>query len=499
VQLSPFENSLSQTPVFSQPYSPEKMDASAGQVVTQPKWGAGAFGFGGGAPVFTNFDPCAQNVSATGIVTYHIRIIPMRNGQATGKPSNTVTMIYDPNGDLKITFPAPPPLPNQIYYDVKILNFTGVHVPDVLYEHCVEIVENKIPAGGLNTLAYLKPGDKVCPKKFTGGNKNDLLGAIEDAFNFISGLYNKLSDWATELVEKLNPLCIQAKLATSAIKVGEQEVKDACHYIAVIAVTAAKTYVGLPPSLPNFDQLTELGKENLVELAAQELENNGVPCPEACKDVIRKGIDYSLEQVKNNMTNSSCLGEQKAHENGIEPLCFPEGIITKPDPRGQPAPAVVEVQVTRRSNTTGTDFPEPKSCNVSINMYAKNNVINSYTSEAGFNWKGGTIEGNLLNGVGAFPSLQPGESTKIPIIMSPNSYWLPGHQQFAQKATKFEHYDDWYILYQGALATIDANGACKFEFTEGTGITDISIQGDKLQVGPLGNAWKQTCQPYNCP
>jgi len=497
VQLSPFENSLSQTPMFSMPYSPEKMDASAQQGVTEPKWGAGAFGLGGGNPVFTNFDPCAQNVSAENIVTYYVRIIPINNGQPIGKPSNLVAMIYDPKGDLKITFPAPPVVPNQAYYDIKILNFTGVHVPPTGYGYCVQVVENNIQPP--SSWAGFKPGTVFCPKKFSGGSQNDFLGAIEDAFNFITGIYNKLSDWATELVEKLNPLCIQAKLASSAIKVGEEEVKDACHYIAVIAVTAAKTYVGLPPSLPNFDQLTELGKENLVDLAVQELENSGVPCPEDCKNVIRKGIDYSVEQLKKNTSNSSCFGEKEAHENGIEPLCLPAGIVTKPDPRGQPGPAIAEVQVTRRPNTTGLNFPEPTSCNVSINVYSKNNVIDSYTSAAGFHFNGGAIEGNLLDGMGAFPNLGPGESTKIPIILSPNSYWLPGHQQFVQQGWKPEDYDDWYILYQGALGTINAAGACKFEFPEGTGITNVSIQGDSLQVGPLGGAWKQSCHPYNCP
>lgn len=497
VQLSPFENSLSQTPVFSMPFSPEKLDTSQ-QAVTQPKWGAGAFGLGGGAPVFTNFDPCAQNVSAEGVITYHIRLLPMSSGQPAGQPSNTVTMIFDPNGDLKISFPAPPVLPKQIYYDVKIMNFSGVHVPEPLYEYCVEIVKNSLQ-GLAGPYSQLEPGDKVCPAKDPGGTKNDLLGAIEDAFNFISKLYNKLSDWATELVDKLNPLCIQAKLASSAIKVGEQEVKDACHYIAVIAVTAAKTYVGLPPSLPNFDQLTKIGKENLVELAAQELENNGVPCPEACKNVIRKGIDYSLEQAKQNMSNSSCLSEQEAGEHGNKPLCFPPGIITKPDPRGQPAPAIVEVQVTRRPNTTGSAFPEPTSCSVSIDVDAQNNVTDSYTSEAGFHFTGGSIQGNLLSGTGAFPNLGPGESTSLPIILSPETFWLQGHQKFVQNGWEPEHYDDWYILYQGAFASIKADGTCKFTLPEGTGLTGDSVQGDSLQVGPLGGAWKQTCHPYNCP
>lgn len=498
VQLSPFENMLDQTPVFFSPFSPEKMDASGGQAVTIPKWNSGAFDLGK-LPVLANFDPCAQNVSAEGIVTYFVRILPVTNGQPAGAPSNTVKMTYDPSGEIKISFPVVP-VPDKTYYDVKILNFTGVHVPEYKYQFCVEVVENKAPQG--SPWAVYKPGTVLCPEKDQGGSGDflsDLSNAIEDAFNFISGLYNKLSDWVTDLVDKLNPLCIQAKLASQAVDLGQKEVKDACHFIAVAVVTAAKTYAGLPPSLPDFDKLTDIGKANLVELAAQQLEDQGIPCPDECKDVIRKGIDYSLEQVKKSASNSSCTSE--AEEAGYKKLCLPSYIVTKPDPRGQPAPAVLQVEITRRPNTTGADFPEPQSCNVSISAPAVNlsHVGQVYGSDAGFKWNGATIEGNLFDGAGAFPNLQPGESTVIPIILEPHPFWLAGHKEFVKKGWKPEHFDDWYLLYQGALATVNAGGSCKFEFPEGTGFSDKAVNGDSLQIGPLGEAWKTTCHPYNCP
>lgn len=495
VQLSPFESPLDQTPVFFSPFPPEKTLTQ--QTVKKPIWNSAAFGLGGEPGVFS-FDPCAQNMSAEGEITYYVRIIPMANGQAAGKPSNTVKMIHDPNGQIKITIPVVP-IPTGIYYDVKILNFTGVHVPEAGYEYCIVVVENT----STNLVwSNLKPGDVLCPEKDQGGNKGFLeaLGDfVESAFNFIADAYNKLSDWAVELVEQLNPLCIQAKMASNAIKVGEEEVKDACHYIAVVAVTAAKTYVGLPPSLPNFDQLKEMGKENLVEMAAQELESNGVPCPEACKDVIRKGIDASIEHVEKSMSNSSCTSE--VQENGYKKLCLPAEVITKPDPRGQPAPAVLQAQVTRRPNTNGPNFPEPVSCSVTVSAYAKNDshVGKQYAWSTDFEWTGAPIEGKVLNGSQAFPALKPGESTTLPIILSPSPFWLPGHQQFIQKGWKPEHFDDWNLLYQGAMAAINAGGTCKFEFTEGTGFTDKVVKGDSIQKGPLGNAWPNTCHPYNCP
>lgn len=505
VTLSPFENSYSQVPAFYPPFKPDKLTPSGQQAVTQPKWNSGKVSTGNN-PVMdvmpSKLDPCAKNVSAEGAVTYYVRIIPMSNEQPAGDPSNTVVMTYDPNGQIQISIPHVP-IPNLTYYDVKILNFTGVHVPDLTYEFCVVIVENKYI--GLNPKWLgTKPGDVICPESDQGGNKDfleEISEAVADAFNFVSGLYNKLSDWVTDLVEKLNPLCIQAKLASQAVEAGEGEVKDACHFIAVAAVTAAKTYAGLPPSLPNFDEITEIGKDNLVELAAQELEDQGIPCPEDCKDVIRKGIDYSLDQVKAGLNNSSCMSEQEAGEHGIKPLCAPEGIITKPDPRGQPAPAVLEVEITRRPGTTGENIPEPKSCSVTVDSFAVNSyhLGKSYSTSTGFHWDGAKIEGNLLTGSGAFPNLQPGKSTKIPIILSAVPYWLPGHWEFAKTNWQPEHFDDWGLLYQGATATINAGGTCQFEFPEGTGFSDVAVTGDSTQVGPLGGAWSPTCHPYNCP
>lgn len=497
VTLSPFENMLEQSPVFYSPYSPEKLNAPGGQSVAMPSWNSAMIDAGG--VTLANFDPCSQNVSAEGVTTYFVRVLPVMNGQPTGAPSNAVKITYDPNSGIKISFDTPS-VPNLTYYDVKILNFTGVHIPEWKYEYCVVVVENKAPQD-LAWAAY-KPGTVLCPEKDQGGSGDflsDLSSAIEDAVNFISGLYNKLSDWVTDLVDKLNPLCIQAKLASEAIGEGQKQVKDVCHFVAVAVVTAAKTYAGLPPSLPNFDQLTEMGKDNLVELAVQQLEDQGIPCPEDCKDVIRKGLDYSLEQVKKNASNSSCTSE--AEEAGYKKLCLPSHIITKPDPRGQPAPAVVQVQITRRPGTTGADFPEPQSCSIYINTQAKNDshIGQVFTTQAGFQWNGAPIEGKLFTGAGTFTSLKPDESITLPIILDPYPFWLAGHKEFVKKGWEAEHYDDWYLLYQGALATVNAGGSCSFTFPEGTGYSNIAVNGDSLQVGPLGEAWMQTCAPYDCP
>jgi len=500
---TPFEANFNLIPLFSPPYSSQKLTIPDGQqqVVKVPNWSNENFD---ASKPYTPPNPCALNVSPEGIISYYVRILPMSNGQPAGKPSNTVLMTHDPTPPepIKINDPHPP---NVTFYDVKIVNFTGVHAPEASYENCVEVVENPYyPNGLIGKFGMAKPGDKVCPDPYTGddgGFLDDLANMVESAINFISDAYDKLSEWAVKLAEELNPLCQAAKLTTQAIKTGQGEVKDACHYVAELAVAAAKTYVGLPPTLPNFDQLKSMGKDYLVDLAVQELESKGVPCPDACKQAISNGIDYSLDQVEKSMSNSACFGEQEAHEMGIEPLCAPKGVVTKPDPRGQPAPAVVEVQVTRRPGTDAPDIPQPTSCNIQIGVKAKNDshIGEQWLTSAGYEWTGVSIEGSILSGGGPIPTLQPDKSTNFPIILKPSSYWLPGHKVYAHQSWKPAWYDDWNILYEGANAEVIATGSCTFYISDKQVVgSNVSVIGDSKQVGPLGKAWPQTCG-WECP
>jgi hypothetical protein len=496
---TPFVVNFNPLPLFSPPYSPQKSTTPGGQVVNVPNWGNE--GFDASKPIMPP-DPCASNISPEGILSYYVRILPMNNGQPAGKPSNTVVMTHDPTPPPPIKIDDPHP-PNVVFYDVKIIKFTGVHAPDPTFENCVEVVKNPLYPTLIYKWGLAKPGDVVCPDKYTGDEDDfldDLSQGIEAAFDFVSKAYNKLSDWAVKLVEEINPLCIAANMTTQTIKTGQGEVKDACHYAAELAVAAAKTYAGLPPTLPDFDKLSSLGKGHLVELAVQELEAQGVPCPAKCREAIEDGIDYSLEQVKQSMNNSSCFGKQEAHDMGIEPLCAPQGVITKPDPRGQPAPAIVEVQVTRRPGTDAQNIPQPTSCNVSINVSAKNDshVGEQWLMSAGYEWKGVPIEGTILGGGGLIPILQPNTSIGFPIILDPKPYWLPGHETYVIQGFTPAHWDDWQILYEGANATINATGACTFNISNKQVTSSAAIQGDSMQAGPLGKAWSQFCHP-NCP
>lgn len=488
-QVNPGQIWLPNLSPTAPPYSPQVVFANAnqqaGQVVQSP----------------VSFDPCKISAEADGGKTFYIRVLPTKNNQLLSKPSNTVVFQYAPQTQLPVEIKN---APADTFYDIQIIEFTEINVPDYDYAMCVKIVNNPYYPSAYPKWGAAAPGTVVCPKTYTGGSDSpleDFTDFIEKAVNFVADLYNDLSDFVTTLVEKLNPFCIQAQFIAGAVGTGEKEVKQACHAVAVLAVAAAKTYVGLPPSLPNFDQLTSLGKDYVVELAAEELESNGLPCPQECKDLIRKGVDYSLEQAKAAVSSHSCVSESEAHSMGVEPLCPPQGVTTVPDPRGVPALPTAVVKVTRRPASAAANIPQPASCRASLVGMASNDsyvgkTLNLYFGQATFTWQGTSLNNNLLSWSAPIPALAPGASVQIPAVLDAVPFWLPGHASWYGKWQNIPNYDDWAYLYQGANLALTAGGSCEFPGYFNSYSTNVV--GETKNYGPLGDAYLQTCWPY-CP
>ena len=446
-----------------------------------------------------SFDPCNLSKNADGGRTYYIRVLPTKNKQLLPTPSNTVVFKYSsPPPPVKIDY-----APTDIFYDIKIIEFTELNNPEYNFASCVKIVKNPYYPSTYPKWGTKAPGAIVCPASYKGGSNSlleDIADFIEDTVNFISDLYNDLSDFVTMLVEKLNPFCYQAQFIAKAVGEGEKEVQQACHAVAVIAVTAAKTYVGLPPSLPNFDQLTSMGKDYVVELAVDELESNGIPCPQECKDLIEKGVDYSLEQVKAAVSSHSCVSEAEAHEKGQEPLCPPSGIVTVPDPRGVPVPPTAVIEVYRRPGSAAANILQPDSCMASLSGIASNNTYVGQTKtiwfgQVWFTWQGTALKDALLTANVPIPSLAPGKSVQIPVVLKPVPFWLPGHYAWYGKWQNVADSDDWHLLYKGANLALTAGGDCSFS---GKYDPFTNVAGETKYYGPLGDAYAIPCWPY-CP
>jgi LysM repeat protein len=117
-----------------------------------------------------------------------------------------------------------------------------------------------------------------------------LAGAFGEAWDYFSGLYNDAVAFVKEWAAKLNPLCIQAKLAAKEFgdgSVTEEDVADVCQAATDIAVTAVQIYFGLPPSLPDSEQFVDEGLDYAISLTASQM---GIDCNAQCVALLKKGF-----------------------------------------------------------------------------------------------------------------------------------------------------------------------------------------------------------------
>lgn len=452
--------------------------------VVPPFWFIGSNSNNVGNPNNMLGSPSPTGVTPANLfIRYYVRVLPMKGDQAVGDPSNMVFLDYYWQNN---TWTGPIIPPTVKPYELTITDVQPIHFPLSRYEYCIKITKNPYydnyqqfasqhSVFAVGIYAGYKPGTVICPEKMSGHDKS-WLEVLKDGFaavlDKISSLYNELTDIVVDLAAKWNPLCMQAELAAKAAKQGVKTVDDVCHYVAKVAVEAAKAYVGLPPSIPNYDQLQGMGEDYLTDLAAQEMENAGVPCSQVCKDLIKQGIHDSYELVKDGFSNSSCMSDDQAHQLGFKQgICLPEGVKSVPDPRGQYSDGIVTVQITRKPGFKDSDIPP--YCELWVGGTADNSLwVGKLFSLAGpFNtygkmmdWQDAPLSGLAIENRDsvAIPQLQDGQTISIPVVVSRinSTYWIPGHEELWQGFVPGPYDDDWVYLYHGAMISVTADSLC---------------------------------------
>lgn len=487
------------------------------------------------APIKT--DQLIVNGSLITPPRYYFRVLPLVNGQLVCQPSNTVSLRIEQAAEVVLpgvtSLPAAPKPP--VLYDIQIQEFTPVHFPNYDYQYCVVVKENPYfdpndpnnlnfssqPGAPLSvdavldqTWGSLAPGTILCPKPYEYKEPSffeQALNVVKTVVNTVAMIYNTLVNALIDLVAKLNPICLTAKAAANAADAGTSSIEEACHAAAEIAVKAALSYVGLPPSLPNYDELVEVGKGQAVELVAEQFaEQTGVPCIDACKDLIRKGLDEAITAVQDSFSNSACMGTEDAHRLGFEPLCLPPQIKTGPHPESQLNPAFITLQVTRKADVPDSSIPDPNvfdtSCAITVDSHAENTTWVGQQVEIGPEpnggiryWQGAPISGQLFQTLYAkLPPLAPGESATLTFPMTDlrgqfpsgqTGFWLPGRLallQYYDSVAQLESYrpkasDDWLYLYSGAALKLTLKGTCT---TSGQGYASgtVNLTGQDLTI-----------------
>lgn len=293
-----------------------------------------------------------QNTSYTSLLSeqasygyYFVRIIALdAAGKPVGRISNTIKIIprfYE--------FKEPVPSSEdslQSDYEITSINYVQMHEPEQQFVNCTVVtgLDPNLP----EDLRKIFPpvGSTICPSPPEKPSTFEKIsGAVSDAGEFvldaaktiINGASTVYSETKGYLKNKFGELLCNYNPVVSSLKetgLNKQAVDEGCQTVAGATFDAAMSYAGMPPSIPNFDEMCKMAKGQVVELMIQKAaEASGMPCDEACKQLIMKAYDKVVS------------------ENAEKNVVTQNGVSFKPDPRGQYRLPYVEIEIARKRQT----------------------------------------------------------------------------------------------------------------------------------------------------
>lgn len=414
----------------------------------------------------------------------HIRLLPrLPDGQSGGPPSNSVVLHYEPGvnpaavqaleqaKEVASVAHALEALEEQAakLYELQILEYRPVVFEDPNRWGCVEFVET--PPQGFANLAGYQPGDEACPEAYKGKGDNfdpgdlDPIEIAEELADFVSGLYDDLKQGFLDLAMKAVPC--------------PSDLEGACRAALSTALDAALASAGIPPSLPDFDELQAAAKGELTELATQAALNElpggvacrGIPqCETELRNAISKGIDQGLDVLTATSKEPHCGNVAEAHAHGREPLpCYNQ----MPGFKVEPAKGAVyePFTVTVRAARTAAPMPDgldPAACKVVIGL----SLSNQYPGGK----LGGSVDyqivpatelsGQPFHPVAApLPPLGPNQSTTVTLAFTEfTQYRIPGFNTLQHPYKPMEH---WFPLYSKGTGTLEASTSANASVLQG--------------------------------
>lgn len=402
----------------------------------------------------TSPEPATKNIKKAEVnaaamianLSYHIRVVPLNGTNISGMPTNEVTVRIVPPAE-GVQLYTPPKI-----YTVKIKEFKPLLAPDkgVCSHAMILDTDGLVPKANVFGFEFKKAGDRICPRPFMGiGEKSwyeSLWSELTSGLSWVSAQYNSLK---SSIVN-----------AVGSVACGGD---DKCVGILTAGLDSGLIALGVPPTIPNFDQMMDGGFDYLAgELSSQ------AGCPDvACKDLVKKGLKMALDQNKN--VNPGC-DTAAAHNMGIEPVCLPAGVKAHWDPAATYRDAKVVLQVTRNSVNIPNESKALSKYRILLFSWATNSqVVGGMITNIEPNNKSMKITQPLeaevfTSKIIPIPYLEKGQTIDIPVNMVAKEYWVPGHKELMggwstviyKDGWPQYQYDDWWMLYYGAHATISA-------------------------------------------
>lgn len=410
---------------------------------------------------------------------YYLRAIPMLFDNIVSKPSNPVFLTVEPLGSEYRD--VPPSI-----YGVEIIQYNEPLVPNPKYWGCVFIngdYQNGICPADLEEESDLE--------MVVTGIVDGVMAAWSYAIQAIDAAKNFVIDQVIALGELAAPgWC--GETCRGRLMAGLN--------VAITALT------GLPPNLPNFEQMAESGVEYVVQITAEEM---GVPCEEECQEIIREGIMDAADAIANSGSTPSC-NSAEAERRGKQAWCpsFPPGTLVEPAADGVYGNASIVVRV---SHYEGGDPADSGKYTLAINSLIANTWMqDKYYLYCGY-YDGTTTTSRFLVNtknteplIGApfrsqvgipIPWIEPGGYVDIPINLPAKPYVIPDHMNRVRSTFSTDKWDtciidDWPYLYYGGLQTLEVEVRCENSLGHNIGCDQNTTLMCRKNVGSEWGACK---------
>ncbi len=403
---------------------------------------------------------------------YFVRILPVVNGHIEYNASNVIALRFsDLPKDSNFEYYNPPKRDFSDIYDVKLIDFTPIKPPTVpwgsvrvigfdenLYRQHEKLLGVKQQRDFYEE--KLKKNELIIPETYKGeGSDNwveSLWGAATSAADWVSNAY----EWPKDQFVKHVAGLINTIPGVNC---------DAdCKKMLKAGLETGLVAVGVPPSLPNADELLDEG----IEYLAAEVSSQ-VGCVDLCTDMIKSQIE-ELGKELSVLHRATVNNAEEAHRNGREPLSIPDWVNVKIVAESAIQPAKLVLQLSRNNidvsdeetldhyyirisfSCTNNSYKSGQTISVPVYTVYKEGLPTNYR-HAKLTLKKEPMAPLWGSKLIAIPKLDKGETIRFSIFPEPGfGYLFPGHLKLIRDRGGHIFHDDWMEMYMDGNLKISA-------------------------------------------
>lgn len=357
----------------------------------------------------TKFVPPADSIKDKELIHYYVRVSALQPGSIPGETkalfSNTVSLYYGkPQAPDIVIY-------EQVKLDPHLPQITSVQYTPVQWEkegwqYRYEVTRQPTKAEVFGTslvgngpYAAMPVGAKLdmTPQPDDDSWFEDMLDAVSDFFSDVTGFLADVTNWVSKAYANLKTGLVA--FVANNLPLVPESLRDELQAALTLMVDTGLASIGIPPSLPNFDELSGMGVDYLATVALQQA---GVP------------VDATSIEAAKSVGGAIAQGASSAATTGGAPNPMNWNFVRQdPDYLYRPAYVMIELYNPWSEPTpVGTLSGDAMTC-MDTSKVGTDNSIGWLYARYGSSWltlfkpvRGQTI-----------PSLAPGQRLKMPIFL----------------------------------------------------------------------------------